>query len=110
MAWEQIPADEIRHALLLEDGSWLVDRGLARYANHSCDPNCRVDADNRVVTLRAVKAGEEITLAYNVVYPGEDPGEWDVRWSFDCACGARNCRSRVDGYVTPDGARWKRSG
>ncbi len=106
LRFEEIPPEEIRHALLLEDGRWLVDQGLARNANHSCAPNCRIDAKNRVVTLRQVKRYEELTLAYNVVYPGEDPGPWDARWSFDCACGAKNCRGRVDGYVTPEGKVW----
>ncbi len=85
---EEIPPSEIRHALLLEDGRWLVDQGLARNANHSCDPNCRIDAANCVITLRAVAAGEELTLAYNIVYPGEDPGPWDSRWSSSCATGS----------------------
>lgn len=108
VSFAEIPPAEIRHALLLEDGRWLVDQGLARNANHSCDPNCRIDGENFVVTLRAVDAGEELTLAYNIVYPGEDPGEWDSRWNFDCACGAKNCRGRVDGYVTPEGKPFSR--
>jgi len=108
LRFEEIPPGEIRHALLLEDGRWLVDQGLARNANHSCAPNCRIDAQNRVVTLHAVKRHEELTLAYNIVYPGENPGQWDERWSFNCACGAKNCRGRVDGYVTPEGKDWNR--
>jgi SET domain-containing protein len=107
LRWEDVPADEIRHALLLEDGRWLVDRGVARLLNHSCEPNSRVDGENFVVTLRRVARGEEFTFAYNVVYDGEDPGEWDSRWSFKCTCGAKNCHGRVDGYVTQDGRAWK---
>lgn len=107
MAFEQIPPEEIRHALLLEDGRWLVDRGLARFINHCCAPNCRIDAENFVVNLREVAKGEELTFAYNIVYEGEDPGPWDERWSFNCACGAKNCRGRVDGYVKPDGTDFR---
>jgi SET domain-containing protein len=106
--WEDVPAQEIRHALLLEDGRWLVDRGVARLLNHSCEPNSRVDGENYVVTLRDVARGEELTFAYNIVYAGEDPGEWDARWSFKCDCKARTCRGVVDGYVTPEGLPWKR--
>lgn len=103
MPWEQVPPEEARHALLLENGLWLVDRGLARLVNHACRPNCRVNGANEIVTSCRVAAGQELTIAYNVVYEGEDPGPWDPRWSFDCACKSDNCRGRVDGYVTPEG-------
>ena len=108
MRWEEVPEAEIRHALLLEDGRWMIDRGLARLLNHSCEPNCRIDAENNVVTLRQVRKSEELTFAYNIVYDGEDPGPWDQRWSFACACGARKCHGRVDCYVTPDGKPWQK--
>lgn len=108
MHWEEVPEAEIRHALLLEDGRWMIDRGLARLLNHSCEPNCRIDAENNVVTQRPVRQGEELTFAYNIVYDGEDPGSWDPRWSFACACGTSKCHGRVDCYVTPDGEPWRK--
>ena len=94
-----VPADAIRHALVLEVDRWLVPTTDARFADHACDPTCRLDDDLRVVTIRPVPDGGRLTFRYNVVRPGEDPGPWDERWSFACTCGAAACQGAVDGYV-----------
>src|SRR5438445_12599350 len=47
------------------DGKALTN--LARYVNHSCDPNCEVDTTTHticVVALRCIQAGEELTYNY----------------------------------------------
>jgi SET domain-containing protein len=59
---------------------------LARYINHSCDPNCEADkiADHLwILALRDIKAGEEFT--YNYGYKKEN------YLQYPCTCGARNC-------------------
>jgi len=68
---------------------------LARFINHSCDPNCvtqkwHVLAESRVglFTLRDVKAGEELTFDYNFETVGGQQKE--------CLCGAKNCRRFLD--------------
>jgi len=63
------------------DGSTLDN--LARYINHSCDPNCFVEKTTRtlwIVALRPIKAGEE--LSYNYGYDAK---------KYPCTCGAPNC-------------------
>jgi len=63
-----------------------VDWNPARFMNHSCSPNAEAqDQDSRIwiVTLREIKAGEEITFNYN--YDMEDYRE------HPCKCGATNC-------------------
>ena len=63
------------------DGSALDN--LARYINHSCDPNCVVEKTTRtlwIVALRAIKAGEELTYNYG----------YDAK-RYTCTCGAPNC-------------------
>lgn len=72
------------------DGS--VFWNLARYANHSCAPNCRsVKISGRIWlrTMRAIKKGEEITYDYGYDFKNytENP----------CACGAPGCA----GYIVP---------
>ncbi|EGB07437.1 SET domain-containing protein [Aureococcus anophagefferens] len=63
-----------------------------RWANHSCDPSCRLEkwrcgSQDRygIVALRSIKPGEELT--------------YDYRWaSFErCYCGAANCVGVMDG-------------
>ena len=95
----EVPPDEVCHALWLSDDAWLIPHSSARFANHSCQPNCRVNDDLEMFTLRPVSAGAELTFSYNTVYPGEIPPPWDDRWSFQCQCGAANCQGRVGGWV-----------
>lgn len=66
------------------DGKTL--KNLARYINHSCDPNCEVELTSRtiwIVALRDIQAGEELT--YNYGYEIKDYQE------HPCACRAKNC-------------------
>lgn len=66
------------------DGS--VAWNLARYANHSCSPNCKTIKKNGGIWLNAVRnieKGEEITYNYG----------YDVKNYTDnpCNCGSPNC-------------------
>ena len=101
--WRDVPATEVRYALLVRDDEWLVPTSNARYINHSCAPNCRIDESLAVVTTRAVACDEHLTIRYDALTMAEwvkDPRSyfWDDRWSFDCRCGAPGCVSRVDRY------------
>lgn len=71
------------------------------YANHSCEPNCRIEND-ALVALRDIGTGEQLTFSYNV-FPTErfnptDDWCWDELWSFDCGCSSPCCQGRIDGY------------
>ncbi|KAL2652008.1 hypothetical protein R1flu_020136 [Riccia fluitans] len=64
--------------------------GLARFINHSCDPNCytkiiTVDGEKKVViySKRYIRAGEELTYDYK--FPREEK-------KIPCFCGAAKCR------------------
>ena len=72
---------------------WTIDgtprSNIARYFNHSCNPNAEVyDVKHRVFirTLRAIKPGEEITYDYGVDYLKNVIGR------SNCKCG--RCRRR----------------
>src|SRR6202789_1091286 len=85
------------------DGSTVIDgHGMAMYINHSCDPNCETEElDGRVwvMSLRAIKPGEELTYDYNL-YDGDED---DAR----CHCGAGNCRKTM--YSPEEIARRKKA-
>ncbi|KAG2428895.1 hypothetical protein HYH02_014217 [Chlamydomonas schloesseri] len=63
------------------------------YINHSCDPCCGMLDSVTVVAMRDIAEGEELTIDYGSVMDEsiEDTG----LESFDCTCGAANCRRRV---------------
>jgi len=61
-------------------------RNPARYINHSCAPNCEayiIRGRIWIYSLRAIKAGEELTYNY-----GFDADTWDEH---PCRCGAERC-------------------
>jgi SET domain-containing protein len=73
---------------------------IARWINHGCKPNCRAvleedeGGDRRkdrvlIETLRAVKAGEELTYDYGIVLGERLTPRLKAIWA--CRCGARNC-------------------
>ncbi|XP_050538533.1 histone-lysine N-methyltransferase 2D-like isoform X4 [Daktulosphaira vitifoliae] len=69
-----------------------ISGGLARYINHSCNPNCvtekvEVDRELRIIIFakRRIARGEE--LAYDYQFDIEDD-----QHKIPCNCGAPNCR------------------
>ncbi|KAJ3696523.1 hypothetical protein LUZ61_000228 [Rhynchospora tenuis] len=80
------------------DDDYVIDAtksgGLARFINHSCEPNCYtkvipVDGQKKIFIYakRHIKAGEELT--YNYKFPLEEK-------KIPCNCGARRCRGSMN--------------
>lgn len=70
--------------------------GLDDFTNHSCQPNCGLQAGPGgflMVALRDIAAGEELTYDYSThqEHPQED---------MTCRCGAPNCRGVVRSFST----------
>src|SRR5262245_165477 len=101
MPYAQVPEEEIAYVIWHSSpGIFLLPKTIARYINHSCNPNCEVKT-LRVYTTKPLKKGEELTFYYNPLESSTGKPEddfWDPRWSFNCKCGAANCQGRVDGY------------
>ena len=88
--------------LFAVDDDVMVDaafRGnLARWINHSCDPNCEaVIEDGRVYieSIRDIAAGEELAYDYNFILPERHTPAMKKR--FPCTCGADGCRGTILG-------------
>ena len=74
---------------------------VARFANHSCEPNCELQkwnvmGERRIclVSLRPLKAGEEMTYNYQYHEDGLDCVKRQP-----CRCGSRNCAGTIGGKV-----------
>ncbi len=75
-----------------------VPENMARYVNHSCEPNCEaVNIRGRIwyVALRHIEEGEEIYIDYG----------YDMEHFMDhpCHCGAPSCV----GYIVNKSQRWR---
>ena len=87
-----------KNFILLIGGSYcIVPKNEARFVNHSCNPNCEIFGEH-LVAIKNIKAGEEITFAYDLVDEGEKL-RWDDVWNFECKCGAENCRRIINKFV-----------
>src|SRR4051794_27453662 len=90
---------------ILEKYSFVDGRGdhvlcwdHGRFVNHACRPTCLSPGFDFEIAIRDILPGEELT---------DDYGTLNVESSFDCRCGADDCRK----VVRPDdpsvyGERW----
>lgn len=77
-----------------------VDGNVARWINHSCDPNCeavihehRDDKRSKdkiwIEAIRDIAAGEELTYNYGIILEGPHTAREKKLWA--CRCGAEGC-------------------
>jgi SET domain-containing protein len=93
--------DERHHTFLfrLESGDAIdaaPSRSIAKYINHSCDPNCEaVEEDGRIFidAIRDIARGEELVYDYNYVL--DEPHTTANKKLYPCNCGAKKCRGTI---------------
>ncbi|WPB55103.1 SET domain-containing protein [Xylophilus sp. GOD-11R] len=95
--------EKLTYLFGLSDGS-TIDGGeggnATRHLNHACAPNCEAVEEEdeaglltvRIVTLRRVKAGDELFIDYCLTADASAKPE-----DYACRCGARNCRGTMLG-------------
>lgn len=74
-------------------GQWIVCWDLAKYENHSCDPNTLCTGFGFEIAVRDIRTGEQITVDYGLL---------NVTDAMPCLCGSPDCR----GVVRPDDFDW----
>ena len=85
------------YCLLINDDLFFDMVDQTRWINHSCDPNTEIEADvepdgkvwARLVALRDIAAGEELTYDY----------AFAVEYAIPCRCGTAACRGLI---IDPD--------
>ena len=93
------PNDPNFYVMHLEPG-WYIDArevaNMARFINHSCDPNCKLVPTNvsghirvAIMCIKDVAPGE--FLSYDYQFDTKDGDK------FICRCGAENCRGTMKG-------------
>lgn len=89
--FEEWTRDLQNHTIQCGKDRWRDSKGLARYINHSCDPNCGIKGLYKVVAMRDIKKGEQITWDYEMT----EKSDW---WKLKCKCGAKECRKIIGNY------------
>ena len=87
----RVEADEGHCVYLFELNDKVIldgdtDYNLAKYINHSCEPNCYSEIDGKhiwIMAERDIKKGEELVYDYGFQRPG-----WE---DHPCHCGSKNC-------------------
>ncbi len=62
----------IRHCYRNRRGQYLYSQDIARYINHSFNPNCMLTAYDAEIAIRDIQAGEQLTADYghyNIIEP-----------------------------------------
>ena len=96
---------EQNYYYMVMDNSRVIDAGpkgnIARFMNHSCNPNCEtqkwtVNGDTRIglFALEDITAGNELTFNYQLEAFGEVKKP--------CLCGAKNCSGFIGEKPTKD--------
>ena len=73
-----------------------VGGNIARFINHSCDPNCVAWIEGRHIwidALRDIKAGEELNYDYGLII--DEPYTKKLKAEYPCWCGSTNCRGTL---------------
>ena len=83
--------DLYNHTIQFGKNLWRDSMGLARYVNHSCDPNCGIKKLFYVVAMRTIRPGEQITWDYEMT-------EKNPTWRLKCKCGSPLCRKIIGHY------------
>jgi SET domain-containing protein len=96
-SYDEVPKNLKLYAILIDEKRFLVPTNECMFANHSCDPNCEVNDDLEIVTLRPVEKSEELAYDY-ALCEGDEELEWNHEWDFLCKCGSSNCRGKIDRY------------
>ena len=59
------------------------------FLNHSCSPNCGIKGGFKIVAMREINQGEEITFDYAM--------SESSNYRMKCLCGSENCRKVITG-------------
>lgn len=59
------------------------------FLNHSCSPNCGIKGKFKIVAMRDIFPGEEITFDYAMSESSD--------YKMKCLCGSSNCRKLITG-------------
>ncbi len=83
----------VNHAIQFSECKWRDANGLARYLNHSCEPNCGIKGLFDIVAMTDIQVGTELCWDYAMT----ENSNWIVPGN-KCECGSQQCRTTISPY------------
>ena len=84
-------AERESHCLQIGADQYIYCQPPFLYSNHSCEPNCGVNADLELFTLREILPGEELLWDYST-------SMFERHWTMRCHCGCKECRHVITDF------------
>jgi hypothetical protein len=95
-----------KYCATAEEGFWGPDDinyiSLAFHINHSCSGSVGFDEYGNFITIRNVKANEELTYDYGLLVT-------NPRFKLKCRCGSSECRKTITGNDWKNPAYWRKN-
>lgn len=79
------------HCLQIEQDQYILCDPPFLYSNHSCAPNCGLNAHLQLVALCDLKKGEELFWDYST-------SMLERHWTMKCSCGSPQCRGLITDF------------
>lgn len=86
-----LPEIAKNHAIQCNENEW-IDHPEGRNGNHSCSANCGWNGRFKLVAMKDIAQGEELTLDYDTM----EDSDWVM--SDECECGTERCRKTIKGF------------
>lgn len=80
-------------ALQIDNNKYIYLDIPYRYFNHSCEPNCGLRPDLKLVALTDLEKGEELTYDYSTTM-------LEHHWKMECSCHKPSCRKIIADFDT----------
>ena len=79
------------HTLQIDIEKYIYCEPPFLYSNHSCNPNCGVNENFEMFTLKQINAGQELFWDYST-------SMLERQWTMQCNCGEKNCRKIITDF------------
>lgn len=88
----ELGSDEC-YSLQIAINKYIIPDYPFHLSNHSCQPNCGINRQMQFITLRDIKAGEELCWDYST-------SMMERHWTMQCDCGSIDCRHLIEDFDT----------
>jgi len=79
------------HCIQIAPDNYILCNPPFLYSNHSCEPNCGLNAQLQLLTLHDVKQDQELFWDYST-------SMLERHWTMFCFCNAASCRKKITDF------------